>query len=116
MKKKGIQALRLTAALALALAAVWLALRMEPSTPPQPEVQAASRTLVTDGELLYDGEALAGADALLVVTEWKAFRSPNFETMKTLLKNPVIFDGRNLYDPATMREQGFEYFPIGRRA
>ena len=61
-------------------------------------------------------QALAGADALLVVTEWKAFRSPNFETMKTLLKNPVIFDGRNLYDPATMREQGFEYFPIGRRA
>ena len=65
MKKKGIQALRLTAALALALAAVWLALRMEPSAPPQPEVQAASRTLVTDGELLYDGEALAGADASL---------------------------------------------------
>lgn len=65
MKKKVIQALRLTAALALALAAVWLALRMEPSAPPQPEVQAASRTLVTDGELLYDGEALAGADASL---------------------------------------------------
>lgn len=65
MKKKGIRALRLTAALALALAAVWLALRMEPSAPPQPEVQAASRTLVTDGELLYDGEALAGADASL---------------------------------------------------
>ena len=60
-------------------------------------------------------QALEGADALLVVTEWKAFRSPNFETMKTLLKNPVIFDGRNLYDPAMMREQGFEYFAIGRR-
>lgn len=65
MKKKGIQALRLTAVLVLALAAVWLALRMEPSAPPQPEVQAASRTLVTGGELLYDGEALAGADASL---------------------------------------------------
>lgn len=60
-------------------------------------------------------QALEGADALLVVTEWKAFRSPNFETMKALLKHPVIFDGRNLYDPATMREQGFEYFAIGRR-
>ena len=60
-------------------------------------------------------QALEGADALLIVTEWKAFRSPNFETMKSLLKNPVIFDGRNLYDPAMMREQGFEYFPIGRR-
>lgn len=61
-------------------------------------------------------DALTGADALLIVTEWKAFRSPNFETMKSLLKNPVIFDGRNLYDPATVRAQGFEYFPIGRRA
>lgn len=61
-------------------------------------------------------DALDGADALLIVTEWKAFRSPNFNTMKTLLKNPVIFDGRNLYDPATLRAQGFEYFPIGRRS
>lgn len=61
-------------------------------------------------------QALEGADALLIVTEWKAFRSPNFETMKSLLRNPVVFDGRNLYEPAMMREQGFEYFPIGRRA
>jgi UDPglucose 6-dehydrogenase len=60
-------------------------------------------------------EALQDADALLIVTEWKAFRSPNFETMKALLKAPVIFDGRNLYEPGAMREQGFEYFPIGRR-
>jgi UDPglucose 6-dehydrogenase len=59
--------------------------------------------------------AVAGADALLIVTEWKAFRSPNFDTLKSQLKNPVIFDGRNLYDPASMRAQGFEYFPIGRR-
>ncbi len=60
-------------------------------------------------------EALKDADALLIVTEWKAFRSPNFAMMKSLLKAPVIFDGRNLYDPATMRQEGFEYFPIGRR-
>ncbi|MEI7614209.1 MAG: UDP-glucose/GDP-mannose dehydrogenase family protein [Betaproteobacteria bacterium] len=60
-------------------------------------------------------DAVADADALLIITEWKAFRSPNFDTLKAQLKNPVIFDGRNLYDPATMREQGFEYFPIGRR-
>lgn len=60
-------------------------------------------------------QALEGADALLIVTEWKAFRSPNFEAMKSLLKNPIIFDGRNLYEPAMMHEQGFEYFPIGRR-
>ena len=61
-------------------------------------------------------DALKGADALLIVTEWKAFRSPDFETMKSLLKAPVIFDGRNLYDPATMKHEGFEYLPIGRRA
>jgi len=61
-------------------------------------------------------QALEGADALLIVTEWKTFRSPNFEAMKSLLKNPVIFDGRNLYDPTTLRTQGFEYFPIGRRS
>ena len=60
-------------------------------------------------------DAATGADALLIVTEWKAFRCPNFDTLKAQLKNPVIFDGRNLYDPAMMREQGFEYFPIGRR-
>lgn len=58
--------------------------------------------------------ALKGADALLIVTEWKVFRSPNFDTVKSLLKNPLIFDGRNLYDPRTMRALGFEYFPIGR--
>ena len=59
--------------------------------------------------------ALQGADALLIVTEWKTFRSPNFDSMKALLKNPVIFDGRNLYEPETMRGRGFEYYPIGRR-
>jgi len=61
-------------------------------------------------------DALRGADALLIVTEWKAFRSPDFAAMKALLRQPVIFDGRNLYDPATMRREGFEYFPIGRQA
>lgn len=61
-------------------------------------------------------DALRGADALLIVTEWKVFRSPNFETMKALLKAPIIFDGRNLYEPEAMHAQGFEYFPIGRQA
>ena len=61
-------------------------------------------------------EALRDANALVIVTEWKAFRSPNLETMKTLLKHPVIFDGRNLYEPANVRAQGFEYYPIGRPA
>ncbi|MEW5965945.1 MAG: UDP-glucose/GDP-mannose dehydrogenase family protein [Pseudomonadota bacterium] len=67
--------------------------------------------------LLVDSpmDALKGADALLIVTEWKVFRSPNFDTMKSLLKSPLVFDGRNLYEPNAMREQGFDYFPIGRQ-
>lgn len=58
--------------------------------------------------------ALEGADALLIVTEWKVFRSPNFAAMKRALKQPLVIDGRNLFDPASMRALGFEYFPIGR--
>ncbi len=58
--------------------------------------------------------ALAGADALAIVTEWKEFRAPDFDVIKSSLKNPVIFDGRNLYEPKMVREQGLEYFPIGR--
>jgi UDPglucose 6-dehydrogenase len=56
----------------------------------------------------------AGADALVIVTEWKAFRSPDFDELKRALKAPVIFDGRNLYEPAVVRSHGFEYHPIGR--
>ena len=58
--------------------------------------------------------ALEGADALAIVTEWKEFRSPDFDTLKARLKAPVVFDGRNLYDPAFPRSCGIEYFPIGR--
>jgi UDPglucose 6-dehydrogenase len=58
-------------------------------------------------------EAVAGADALVIVTEWQAFKSPNFAALKQALKSPVIFDGRNLYEPS-IREQGFEYHAIGR--
>jgi UDPglucose 6-dehydrogenase len=61
-------------------------------------------------------KALEGADALIVATEWKIFRSPDFAAMKSFLKHPVIFDGRNLYDPKALRDQGFEYEPIGRPA
>ena len=60
-------------------------------------------------------DALKGADALLIVTEWKVFRSPNFDTVKSLLKTPLIFDGRNLYEPQAMRDMGFDYLPIGRQ-
>jgi len=59
-------------------------------------------------------EALEGADALVIVTEWKEFRSPDFDYLKKTLKAPVIFDGRNLYDPAAMKKQGFKYYAIGR--
>ena len=58
--------------------------------------------------------ALEGADALLIVTEWKEFRSPDFDSIKSALKSPVIFDGRNLYDPKWVRGMGFEYLAIGR--
>jgi UDPglucose 6-dehydrogenase len=58
--------------------------------------------------------ALDGADALLIVTEWKEFRSPDFDAVKKRLKLPLIFDGRNLYDPAVVRSAGLEYFSIGR--
>ncbi|CDG84693.1 UDP-glucose dehydrogenase family protein [Janthinobacterium agaricidamnosum] len=59
-------------------------------------------------------DALSGADALAIVTEWKAFRSPDFEQIKTRLKDAVIFDGRNLFEPAIMAEAGIEYHGIGR--
>lgn len=58
--------------------------------------------------------ALDNADALVIVTEWKEFRSPDFATIKAKLKAPIIFDGRNLYDPKTVRNLGFEYSAIGR--
>jgi UDPglucose 6-dehydrogenase len=58
--------------------------------------------------------ALEGADALLLVTEWKPFRSPDFPRMKSLLKQALIFDGRNQYEPATMKSMGFSYYCIGR--
>jgi UDPglucose 6-dehydrogenase len=59
-------------------------------------------------------EVLQGADALLIVTEWKEFRSPDFDAMRNSLKQPVIFDGRNLYQPDMLAKAGYEYYPIGR--
>ncbi len=59
-------------------------------------------------------EALDGADALAIVTEWREFRSPSFEDIKSKLKAPVIFDGRNLYDPRLLSNLGFTYYAIGR--
>ena len=59
-------------------------------------------------------EALQGADALVIVTEWNVFRSPDFDLIKATLTYPAIFDGRNLYDPVSLKAMGFQYFGIGR--
>jgi len=59
-------------------------------------------------------DALDDADGLIVVTEWKVFRSPDLDSMMSKMKTPVIFDGRNIFQPATIRKAGFEYFGIGR--
>jgi UDPglucose 6-dehydrogenase len=61
-------------------------------------------------------EAVAGADALIIVTEWKAYRSPNLTRLKSLMKSPVIFDGRNLYEPSAMKDAGVNYQGIGRNS
>ncbi|MEJ8800204.1 UDP binding domain-containing protein, partial [Trinickia caryophylli] len=59
-------------------------------------------------------ETLVGADALVVLTEWKEFKSPDFAHMKSVLNSPVVFDGRNLYEPQAMAELGIDYYAIGR--
>ena len=58
--------------------------------------------------------ALENADALVICTEWPIFRAPDYDYIKSQLKQPLIFDGRNLYDPMIMREKGFIYYGIGR--
>ena len=69
---------------------------------------------ITYTERAYD--AADGADALVIVTEWLEFRNPDFIRLKSILKRPVIVDGRNLYDPAKLKKLGFIYYGIGRRA
>ena len=59
-------------------------------------------------------EALVGADAMALVTEWNEFREPDFARMRKLMKAPVVFDGRNIYNPQQMKAHGFTYFSIGR--
>jgi UDPglucose 6-dehydrogenase len=68
---------------------------------------------ITFCERQYD--ALEGADALLVVTEWNEFRHPAFDRLKNSLKTPVVFDGRNIFSPAKLHELGFTSYGIGRR-
>ncbi len=80
-------------------------------------MKEAQRVLGDDERIRYvahQNDALTGADALVIVTEWKAFRSPDFDLIKAQLKRPLIVDGRNLYDPALVRALGIEYAAIGR--
>lgn len=80
-------------------------------------MEEARRVFGAEPRLAYAGTpmaALDGADALVIVTEWKEFRSPDFEDMKRRLKAPLVFDGRNLYEPAVVRAAGIEYHAIGR--
>jgi len=80
-------------------------------------IDSARRIYAHDHRLSYadsQSTSLSNADALIIVTEWKEFRSPDFDAIKKALKSPVIFDGRNLYDPQLVRGMGFEYMAIGR--
>lgn len=80
-------------------------------------MQEALRVFGSDTRITYAVNpmaALKNADALVIVTEWKEFRSPDFEAVKIALKEPVIFDGRNLFDPSDVRTLGFDYLPFGR--
>ncbi|MCP9757729.1 UDP-glucose/GDP-mannose dehydrogenase family protein [Aquitalea sp. S1-19] len=77
----------------------------------------ARRVMGDNAKLAFAADmdsALLGADALLIVTEWKAFRAPDFDRIRAALKHPLIIDGRNMYDPVWLRGEGFEYLAIGR--
>ena len=83
-----------------------------------PEAMAACAAIYgeRDDMVYVDSKdaALEGADCLVVCTEWKTFWSPDFDTIKARLNNPIIIDGRNLYNPAHMAELGIDYYGIGR--
>jgi UDPglucose 6-dehydrogenase len=84
-----------------------------------PEAMAEARRIYgerSDLQLCDSKEvALSGADALVIVTEWLAFKAPDFDLIRVELNNPVIFDGRNLFEPRRLREKGFTYYGIGRQ-
>jgi UDPglucose 6-dehydrogenase len=81
-----------------------------------PEAMKVARRIfgsrITYAASNYD--ALEGADALAIVTEWNEFRRPDFGRARSLMRSPVIFDGRNLFTPAQMKQHGFRYYSIGR--
>jgi UDPglucose 6-dehydrogenase len=81
-----------------------------------PEATETARGIFGDRVTFCDKsyDALTGADALAVITEWNTFREPDFEKMRERMRTPVVFDGRNIYSPEHMRALGFTYFSIGR--
>ena len=82
-----------------------------------PEAMAVAREILGDTVTFVDSamDAVDGADALVLMTEWSVFRNPDFDVLKDALAAPIIFDGRNIYDPDAVRRAGFEYHGIGRR-
>lgn len=82
-----------------------------------PEASSAAMTALNGKiEIFQNGyDALDNADALVIFTDWQEFRNPDFDIIKTKLKKPVIFDGRNLYDPDVVKKAGIEYYSIGRK-
>ena len=91
------------------------------------KVQAFDPVAMNNTRRLFEGEpnvtfaddeysALSGVDALVLVTEWPQFRKPDFDKIRELLKKPVIFDGRNQYNPDLLRKKGFTYYGIGRNS
>lgn len=87
-------------------------------------IKAHDPIALTRAKFIYNGrveffennyEALKGAEALLIITEWNEFRKPDFARMKSIMKKPLILDGRNIYDPKEMRDAGFTYYGIGRK-
>ena len=83
-----------------------------------PIALARAKTMYPKGVEFFENsyDALKGGEALLIITEWNEFRRPDFPRMKSLMKAPVIFDGRNIYDPKELKEAGFIYFGMGRKA
>jgi UDPglucose 6-dehydrogenase len=81
-----------------------------------PEAMHIARSMFGDRVALVDSnyDAIDGAEALIILTEWKPYRNPDFARMKRLMKKPLIFDGRNLFDADRMHEHGFDYTSIGR--
>jgi UDPglucose 6-dehydrogenase len=81
-----------------------------------PEATVQAKTALGDSieyaENMY--EAAEGADALLLVTEWKQFQRPSWQRLKSVMRGFVVFDGRNIYDPKRLRAEGFEYYGMGR--